>query len=411
MADRLQLAGSKIDSGKVTQRSPMATYPVTEKAPYGSSRRDARVRPIVQHEPLVSDMLDEHHFVRMLRLERKRCERSGESFMLMLFEAPELFQATTGMFLAREISRAISASTRETDILGWYEQGSVLGLIVNEIGLSACSNATLVATRVSLALQETLSPEVLADLKLRVRIFPEESDDERGDGREFTFYRDLSRSHDTRRSARGIKRLIDIIGSVIALIGLSPIMLLIAFLVKCTSSGPVLFRQRRVGRYGVAFTFLKFRSMYANNDPKIHQEYVARLIAGNVEPTAGDSAAKPTYKLVNDPRITRLGRFLRKSSLDELPQLINVLRGEMSLVGPRPPVPYEFERYDTWHKRRVFEVKPGITGLWQVKGRSKTTFDEMVRLDLRYIRTWTPCLDLKIILQTPRAVLSADGAY
>jgi lipopolysaccharide/colanic/teichoic acid biosynthesis glycosyltransferase len=117
------------------------------------------------------------------------------------------------------------------------------------------------------------------------------------------------------------------------------------------------------------------------------------------------------YKITDDPRVTRVGRFLRKTSLDELPQFWNVLKGEMSLVGPRPPIPYELESYRTWHKRRILEVKPGITGLWQIYGRSRTTFDEMVRLDLRYARTWNLFLDLKILVQTPRAMFSGEGAY
>jgi lipopolysaccharide/colanic/teichoic acid biosynthesis glycosyltransferase len=144
--------------------------------------------------------------------------------------------------------------------------------------------------------------------------------------------------------------------------------------------------------------------MSTDSDPRIHQEYVAKLIAGEVSGSAG------VYKLVNDPRITPLGRFLRKSSLDELPQFFNVLKSDMSLVGPRPPLPYEFERYRTWHKRRVLELKPGLTGLWQVEGRSRTTFDEMVRMDLRYATQQSFWFDLKILLQTPSAMFSGRGA-
>jgi lipopolysaccharide/colanic/teichoic acid biosynthesis glycosyltransferase len=164
----------------------------------------------------------------------------------------------------------------------------------------------------------------------------------------------------------------------------------------------VLFQQQRVGRYGKRFTFLKFRSMYVANDHAIHEEFVKTLIAG---------AKKPVYKLTNDPRITPIGRFLRKTRLDELPQFLNVLRGQMSLVGPRPPIPYEVEVYDIWHRRRLLEVKPGITGLWQVMGRSRTTFNEMVRLDLYYARSWSVWLDLKILWRTPRVVFMGDGAY
>ena len=132
-------------------------------------------------------------------------------------------------------------------------------------------------------------------------------------------------------------------------------------------------------------------------------DYIKRFIAGNVNETV--------YKITEDPRVTRVGRFLRKTSLDELPQFFNVLRGEMSLVGPRPPIPYELEAYDIWHRRRLLEVKPGITGLWQVNGRSKLRFDDMVRLDLQYATAWSLWLDIKILLQTPRAVFSREGAY
>jgi lipopolysaccharide/colanic/teichoic acid biosynthesis glycosyltransferase len=150
--------------------------------------------------------------------------------------------------------------------------------------------------------------------------------------------------------------------------------------------------------------------MYFGNDPRIHQDFVARLISGGGDGEQGD-ANGGFYKIKDDPRVTALGKFLRKTSLDELPQLFNVLKGEMSLVGPRPPIPYEVEAYDIWHRRRFLEVKPGITGLWQVKGRSRTKFEDMVRLDLEYARTWSLGLDFKILLETPRAVFFGGGAY
>jgi lipopolysaccharide/colanic/teichoic acid biosynthesis glycosyltransferase len=145
--------------------------------------------------------------------------------------------------------------------------------------------------------------------------------------------------------------------------------------------------------------------MHMGNDPSVHKEYVTRLINGVAEQKPSSGNGQGVYKLVNDQRITRVGKFLRKSSLDELPQLLNVLRGEMSLVGPRPSIPYEVAAYQTWHRRRVLEVKPGMTGLWQVNGRNRIKFDEMVRLDLQYAKQWSPWLDLKILLHTPSAVL------
>jgi lipopolysaccharide/colanic/teichoic acid biosynthesis glycosyltransferase len=145
--------------------------------------------------------------------------------------------------------------------------------------------------------------------------------------------------------------------------------------------------------------------MQHGNDPKLHQEFVTKLIKGELDP------GTKQFKIIADPRITPIGRFLRKTSLDELPQLFNVLKGDMSLVGPRPPVPYEFECYKTWHRRRLAEIRPGITGLWQVNGRSRVGFDEMVRLDLRYARAWSLWLDLRILLETPGAVVTGNGAH
>lgn len=208
---------------------------------------------------------------------------------------------------------------------------------------------------------------------------------------------------------RSLKRLMDIVGAIIGIILFFPVMLITAALVKLESTGPVLFKQRRVGYKGKYFTFLKFRSMFVNNEDRIHQDYVTKLIHGEKDQINYGTEEKPCYKIVDDPRITPIGRFLRKTSLDELPQFFNVLKGEMSLVGPRPPIPYEVKEYQNWHFRRIMEVKPGITGLWQVLGRSRTTFDEMVRLDIEYAERWSLWLDLKILFKTVRAVIAAEG--
>jgi lipopolysaccharide/colanic/teichoic acid biosynthesis glycosyltransferase len=202
----------------------------------------------------------------------------------------------------------------------------------------------------------------------------------------------------------------DVVGSGLAIVLASPLLCVIALLVKLTSKGPVLFKQQRLGQFGNSFTFFKFRSMYVNNDLKIHQDFMKQLISGDYDGQA-DATSKPVYKMKNDPRVTRIGRFLRRTSLDELPQFFNVLKGDMSLVGPRPPLEYEYEEYDVWHRRRVLEIKPGITGLWQVRGRSRVRFDDMVRLDLQYARGWSLWLDVQILAETPRAVLLGDGAF
>jgi lipopolysaccharide/colanic/teichoic acid biosynthesis glycosyltransferase len=204
------------------------------------------------------------------------------------------------------------------------------------------------------------------------------------------------------------KRAIDILGSAALLLLLAPVLLITAALVKLKSPGPVFFRQERVGRMMKSFTMLKFRTMHVNADSKIHQEYVSSLIKAKA--ASHGTSGEQVFKLTADPRVTPIGRILRKTSIDELPQLINVLRGEMSLVGPRPPLHYEVEQYQRWHCRRVLEAKPGLTGLWQVAGRSRTTFDEMVRLDLRYARTRSLWTDIKILLATPGAVFAGKGA-
>ena len=192
---------------------------------------------------------------------------------------------------------------------------------------------------------------------------------------------------------------------------LAPVLFLIAAAVKLSSKGPIFFKQKRVGQYGESFTFLKFRSMSEGNDSSAHQEFVRQLIKAQAVPQANGEDGEAVYKLTNDPRITPVGRFLRRTSLDELPQFFNVLKGEMSLVGPRPPIPYEVEAYDIWHRRRLLEAKPGITGLWQVNGRSRVKFDDMVRLDLHYARNWTPWMDISILLRTPAAVVLGAGAH
>ena len=207
---------------------------------------------------------------------------------------------------------------------------------------------------------------------------------------------------------RFLKRTSDILIAMIAMIVTSPLWLVIAIMIKRDSRGPVLFRQERVGMDGRIFLCLKFRTMHADADDAIHRETYKQNIAGEFALTAGNE--NPTYgKVPNDPRVTRAGRWLRRSSLDELPQLINVLGGDMSVVGPRPPIPYEVHEYDIWHRKRL-DMKPGITGLWQVSGRNRLTFEQMVKVDLFYIENWSIWLDLKIILLTIPALWRDEGA-
>lgn len=207
--------------------------------------------------------------------------------------------------------------------------------------------------------------------------------------------------------ARGTKRISDIIIALSTLVLLAPFWLLIALWIKLDSKGPVLYAQERVGMDGRIFLVYKFRTMRMDADSEIHREYQRKFIAGHADANVGDPD-RPAYKLRNDPRITRVGRVLRRLSLDEVPQLFNVLRGDMSIVGPRPPIPYEVEAYELRHRRRL-DMKPGLTGLWQVSGRNRLPFEEMVKLDLFYIENWSLLFDLKIVLRTVMVMLRGDG--
>lgn len=369
----------------------------------------------VRNSVAPSEVLPAEVFRHMISLERKRSERTQRPFVLLLMDAGRNLPSEKNGRILLEILSALQAATRETDVMGWYEPNSVVGVMFTEITLDNNLILSTILARISDALRDRLTLEQFSQLKFSFHLFPEQWDPSNPDQPSNPmFYPDLHDRKNNNWLARGIKRGMDILGSLFLLLLLSPVFFLIAAAVKLTSRGPVLFRQQRIGEHGRPFTFLKFRSMYVNNDSSAHEEYVKQLINGKAEkqPTNGNGNGNGNgiFKLTNDPRITRVGSFLRRTSLDELPQFLNVLRGEMSLVGPRPPVPYEVEAYATWHRRRLLEAKPGITGLWQVHGRSRVGFDEMVRLDLRYARQSSPWLDLKILLQTPKAVIAGDGA-
>ncbi len=361
------------------------------------------------------EVLQEEAFKRMIAVERKRTERSARPFLLMLLEAGEYqSMGKNGKVLANVIS-ALLPATRQTDVIGWYKDQSSVGVMFTELAMfDQKSTLSAMLTKVGDILRDCLTLEQFGQVSISFHFFPDKWDDDLPQRpSDPTLYPDLPRDDKVTQFFSVTKRLMDIVGSALLLVIFAPVFLTIALAIKVSSKGPVLFRQRRVGQYGKSFTFLKFRSMYVGNDSSVHREYVTQLIAGEAERNPGKSNGDGigVYKLTNDARITWVGAFLRRSSLDELPQLLNVLGGEMSLVGPRPAIPYEVAAYQTWHRRRVLEVKPGITGLWQVSGRCKVTFDEMVRLDLRYAKTWSPWLDMKILLRTPRAVLVGDGAH
>ena len=221
--------------------------------------------------------------------------------------------------------------------------------------------------------------------------------------------RDGVREVEHKCSYRG-KRTLDLILGVAILIIAAPLMLVIAAAIKLTSRGPVLYKQTRVGRNERPFVFYKFRTMYEGVDHEVHRRYAESFIRNELAEQAGDSERNGAiFKLAGDERITSVGHFLRRSSLDELAQIFNVLKGDMSLVGPRPALPYELPAYQEWHKQRLAAI-PGMTGLWQVRGRCRVPFDEMVRMDLEYVATQSLWLDLKILLLTAPAVISGEGA-
>jgi exopolysaccharide biosynthesis polyprenyl glycosylphosphotransferase len=348
------------------------------------------------------DVLPRHYFLRQLEREKRRTDRSKASLSIVLFR----FEDESGDRIddVDRLLRVLSRKKRETDIVGYLSDDLIAVLLPD-----TDEQGTLVLAQ-KVAAHYGSRPYSTVVATYPDRLFDDLTGENRTAQDPNPFFLERFPGASDRAGSYTLKRSLDVAGAIVALLLLSPLMLAIAIAVVVTSRGPVIFKQARLGKRGVPFTFYKFRSMYCNADDQVHRDYVAKLIAGEEEAVNQGSDAKPHYKMKDDPRITRVGRLIRKTSMDELPQLFNVLRGDMSLVGPRPPLPYEAEKYQSWHLRRVLEVKPGITGLWQVDGRSKTSFDEMVRMDLRYTRHCSLALDLKILLKTVKVVLRGDGA-
>ena len=351
-------------------------------------------------------LYEELDFLHLLYLERRRSERFSRPLCLVLVEQTDVGDAAAHGSALRQIFDQLHGSIRETDIIGWYSRNSMLAVMFSDLTSAGADVVNALGTKVNHAISQALPAEIANRIRMSVHVFPKNSGADNGMG-DLTFYPELPTPLYSRRTAQALKRLIDIAGSTILLCLLGPLFALVAAAVKVNSRGPIIFRQIRVGQRGKPFSFLKFRSMYIGSDAAIHREYVTTFISRGVPPVGTNGV----YKITDDPRVTAVGRWLRKTSLDELPQLWDVLCGDMSLVGPRPPIPYECECYALWHHRRVLEAKPGITGLWQVRGRSRLNFNDMVRLDLKYAKQWSIWLDIKILLQTPKAVLMGEGAY
>ncbi len=377
----------------------------TNEEPSPDSRPPMRV---IEH-PSEKDytFFNETHFRHMLRVERMRTERSKKPFLLLLIDISSLMAKNQRQSVVSDIKTALLPSLREIDIRGWYHHHSTIGIIFTDISSEEGAFIDLIMHKIYDRFCEKLDQSWMKKIKISFHLFPETSSQSFNDEKfNVNLYPDMNGKNIGRIFSLAVKRAIDLIGSAFALLLFAPVFLAISAAIKATSPGPVFFRQERVGLNGKKFFMLKFRSMKTDCDSEEHQKYIAKYICEQQ-----NSAVEPgVFKLTNDSRITPVGAFLRQTSLDELPQLINVLTGEMSLVGPRPPIPYECDLYDIWHRRRLVSCKPGITGLWQVTGRSRTTFDEMVRLDLKYIRDWSLFLDIKILFMTPKAVLSGSGA-
>lgn len=333
-------------------------------------------------------------FAALLQRERRRSERSGNPFALMLITGQSSQSTET-------LIECLCRDMRETDIVGWHRAG-VAGVILTESGeqeIAAAMHGAEVRVR-------ELSARHLNEergVRIEFHVFPEVVG--RADaGSEFAseLYPDIAMNEGHKQIRKFVKRIFDIVTSMALIIAFSPILILCFVLVRITSKGPVFFRQERVGQFGKPFKMLKFRSMYMASENSVHKAYVQQFISGKADASENGGM----YKLVRDKRITPVGGILRRTSLDELPQLFNVLRGDMSLIGPRPALRYEVESYRYWHRRRYLETRPGITGLWQVSGRSKIKFDDMVRLDLRYAEKQSIWLDLMIIFRTPLAMVS-----
>ena len=376
-----------------------------EGAEHSSAMSEAQsiVHPQGWHAPPADNdarpdgLLSRTEFLRMVQREKRRTDRSHSALsMAMLVVDPN------GGSTLQHVLEKVLSMVRETDYVTATDDQCIAVLLpdTGEAGLRSFLDKVALSrdaqgTRASGATY----PDASFDRLIAERLGTPRS----------RHAADADEPSPIRSHGYRGKRALDVLGALVALVLLSPLMLIVALLIRLTSPGPAIFRQTRVGQGGAPFTMFKFRSMRTDIDDSAHREFVASLIDGKVKPGGGSTTAAP-FKIKGDPRITAIGRFIRKTSIDELPQFYNVLKGDMSLVGPRPPVQYEADKYKAWHRRRVFEMKPGLTGIWQVEGRSRVSFDDMVRMDLRYLQHCSLRFDLAILLRTVAVVLTCEGA-
>ena len=329
------------------------------------------------------------YFHGVLKRERFRSDRNNIGFSLIVFETSE---KGTDTYLFKHLVETLISRVRFSDEVGWFDERKIAALLPDTSFKGARKLAEIICCKMNETIVKSLNYNVFHYPSQK--IFPESHH-----AKSFGFIEDVNIKMAANGKIPFWKRTMDILGSLFGLFVLSPIFISAALIIKCVSPGPIFFKQERVGRTGKIFTVLKFRTMKVNNDATIHRQYLKKLINGD---SNGEQAM---IKLDKDPRIICMGNFLRKTCIDELPQLINVLLGDMSLIGPRPCIPYEAEEYLRWHVRR-FDITPGMTGLWQVSGKNRTTFKDMIRLDIKYASELSFWLDTRILCKTPLVVIS-----
>ena len=358
--------------------------------------------------PQISTICSKEEFSCILERELARAERSNQVFTVVDFDIGDV---EDNKELGKNLLQALAKRLRSTDEVGWL-QGQHIGVLLYNTSIEG---AQVFSRRIL-----ELLPKVFTPPDFNIHTYPT-----RDQSKEDSSYQEIEERRTNRGSpsfhdvtkekvpkpVRGMrmlysrampiwKRLLDVFGSLFLLILFSPLFLLVALIIKIVSSGPVFFKQLRVGYGGRVFTLYKLRTMKVHADPSEHRKYLAELI----HDTAGKKETGKAMVKLDDPQIIPfIGKILRVTCIDELPQLINVLLGDMSLVGPRPPIPYEVEEYVTWYTGR-FDAVPGMTGLWQVSGKNRLTSKEMARLDVRYARQLSFALDLKILIFTPLAI-------
>lgn len=353
-------------------------------------------------------------FHSLLTRERSRADRNGNVFSLIIFRMAHL---PPGISVQRLLLMSLGSRLRATDEFGWFDDRHIGAIIPYASGQSArriaeniCHDMSLPANKETFIIytypenwfsdqlsELSLQPKPITQTEQLALTLPGDSPADALPGDAASKLEETGQSAFLFRPLPLWKRALDLVASLTALILFSPLFLLAVILIRLFSPGPVLFRQERIGYMQRPFTLFKFRTMELQSDSSTHAQYMRKLIVK-------DSESRPMNKLENSPNIIRYGRLLRMSCIDELPQLFNVLRGEMSMVGPRPCLPYEADEYLRWQARR-FDSVPGLTGLWQVMGKNRTTFKEMIRLDINYAQNLSLWLDLKILLLTPTAII------